>query len=450
MKKTFLAAAVLLITLSCAKQNPVISVEGGKIKGVVENGVTVYRGIPFAAPPVGDLRWQAPQPVVPWDGIKVCDTFGPICPQEEFEEGTFYWREFYWMGSPEMSEDCLYLNVWAPADARGKSLPVAMWIHGGAYDHGYGYEVTMDGTEWAKRGVIMVTINYRVGIFGFLSHPELSAAQGGVSGNYGLMDQIKALEWVKDNISAFGGDPGNITILGQSAGAGSVKNLCASPLSKGLIAKAIIQSGGGLAPQDGLRTPAVQVNPDSTGKRIMDQAGLTSISAMRAASQDELLAALAEYKKDNRVRLAPHKDGHVLTQSFDEAVYGNTVADIPYMIGCTTRDMAGMRSNAIDNFAEVRSSLSDKPVYEYYFQRDLPAEDDDKYPEMDGAFHSADLWYMFGTLKKSWRPFTEADSALSEKMLDAWTGFAKSGNPGWAPSVKGAVYKEVLDITPTR
>ena len=223
--------ALCLVAALAWGQSPTIKVEGGMIQGVpsAASDVTVFRGIPYAAPPVGDLRWKRPQPVVKWKGVKVADTFS---------------------NNTVQSEDCLYLNVWTPANAVGNQnskLPVAFWVHGGAYFNGYGHEITMDGDAWAKRGVILVTINYRLGIFGFLAHPELSAGTpDGTSGNYGTYDQIAALKWVHDNIAQFGGDPNNITVLGQSAGAASIKNLVSSPLSKGMIKNAIIQSGGGI------------------------------------------------------------------------------------------------------------------------------------------------------------------------------------------------------------
>ena len=186
MKRVLLLTTFLILAACGAKDN-VLTVEGGKIQGVASQapGITVFKGIPYAAAPVGELRWQAPQPVTPWEGVRVCDTFGPISWQGGNAPGTFYGDEFYWEGTPDCNEDCLYLNVWAPTKALNSKagLPVALWIHGGAYMNGYGYEVTMDGDEWAKRGVILVTINYRLGTLGFLSHPELSAEQGGQSGN---------------------------------------------------------------------------------------------------------------------------------------------------------------------------------------------------------------------------------------------------------------------------
>ncbi len=429
---------LLLLAASCTQQNYVVSVEGGQLQGVPSEaaGVVVYKGIPYAAPPVRDLRWQAPQPVQPWEGVKVCDTFGPIAPQPGNKPGTFYGDEFYWQGTPEESEDCLYLNVWAPANAIGKGakLPVAMWIHGGAYMNGYGYEVTMDGDQWAKRDVILVTINYRLGTLGFLSHPELTAEQG-QSGNYGTMDQIAALQWVKDNIEAFGGDPSRITIFGQSAGAMSVKTLLVSPLSRNLMAGAIIQSGGGLNTR-GLTPDGSQEQYDAMGKAAMDKAGLTDLAAMRAASTEEIRAVQGWFM--------PHPDGKVVTGSFEEAFFDGSISQAPIMIGYNKDDYEGLGGASVDEFCALRDSLG-CTVYEYEFLRELPT--DEAHPaSAKGAFHSAELWYIFGTLNRSWRPFVEADYALSSRMLDAWTDFCKFGNPGWPAYGHDGSFKETFDI----
>lgn len=447
------ALAALALCISCSKSDPlVVKVDGGKIKGVASQAqdVAVFKGIPYAAPPVGDLRWKKPQPVVAWRGVRDCSEFGNISIQLGHDEGSFYWKEFYYMGFPTQSEDCLYLNVYAPAGSVGNNkakLPVAMWVHGGAFHNGYSNEITMDGDAWAQRGVILVTINYRLGLMGFLNHPELTEEGGGTSGGYGMYDQIAALQWVHDNISAFGGDPDNITVFGQSAGAMSVKNLVASPLSKGLIAKAIIQSGGGLNPQGrGGGAPAGgQANYDRTGTNIQQAGGFADLKAMRAATPDELKAAVAKLTRG--VSYRPHTDGVMLTESFDEAVWDNSIADIPYMIGCTAQDMGGLGGAAIDRFADVRDSLSTKPVYKYFFQRNPPGDDDD--PEQDaGAFHSSELWYMFHTLDRSWRPFTKADYELSDRMMDYWTNFCKYADPkgGWMRSTRKAPYTQILDI----
>lgn len=436
MKKiAILAAAVLLV---CCAQQPVLTVSGGQIQGVPSEapGVTVFRGIPYAAPPVGEFRWQAPQPVVPWEGVKVCDSFGPIAPQPGNKPGTFYGDEFYWQGTPEESEDCLYLNVWAPSKTLGKKadLPVALWIHGGAYMNGYGYEVTMDGDEWAKRGVILATINYRLGTLGFLSHPELTAQQG-QSGNYGTMDQAAALRWVHDNIGQFGGDPSRITIFGQSAGAMSVKTLLVSPLSRNLMAGAIIQSGGGLNTR-GLSPDGSQEQFDAVGKAAMDNAGFTNLADMRAATTEQIRTVQAWFM--------PHPDGKVVTGSFEEAFFDGSIAQVPILIGYNKDDMGALGGEVVDRFCALRDSLG-CTVYEYEFLRELPT--DESHPaSAAGAFHSAELWYMFGTLDRSWRPFTQADHALSVRMLDAWTDFCKSGNPGWPAYKQDKPYKECFNV----
>lgn len=386
----------MMTVSACMDTNPVLTVEGGKIKGVLTDStnVMVYKGIPYAAPPVGNLKLKLPQPVVPWRGVKIADTFSKICPQAGSPPGTFYWDEFYWNGTPDQSEDCLYLNVWAPAASIGKAdakLPVAMWIHGGAFISGYGHEVTMDGDAWATRGVILVTINYRLGEYGFRQTRYLLRTNfaDDLTGRFGIQDQVAALKWIRNNIAQFGGDPDNITIFGQSAGGMSVMYHLAAPDSRGLFAKAIIQSGGGIAPQ-GFR---------------------------------------------------------VLPRSFNDLVYRNLIADVPIMIGYNLNDVGTLGGAPVDRFCAVRDSLGCKPVYLYEFMRNLPGDDDD--PEKDpGAFHSAELWYMFHTPKNSWRPFTEADYALSNKMVDHWTSFCKTGDPGngWEAYKRDAPFKKEFDV----
>ena len=232
MKKLFYLVAAALCLWACAAKPGQVKVTGGTIQGEVLEDMTVYKGIPFAAPPVGDFRWKAPQPVVAWDGVRECKEFGPN-PMQGNGEGC--------------SEDCLYLNVWTPAKSAKDKLPVMVWIYGGGFAGGA--TSYYDGALLAKKGVIVVSVAYRVGKLGFLSLPELSAENpNGVSGNYGLLDQIAGLQWVKDNIAKFGGDPGNVTIFGESAGGISVSMLCASPLAKGLFQRAISQSGGSFGP----------------------------------------------------------------------------------------------------------------------------------------------------------------------------------------------------------
>ncbi len=420
-KQLALLAACLMATLAWG-QNFVVKVDGGLIQGVpsAAGDVTVFRGIPYAAPPVGNLRWKRPQPVVKWNGVRMADTFSNICWQPGNAVGTFYGNEFYWKEQTVQSEDCLYLNIWTPADAVGyqdKKLPVAFWVHGGAYFNGYGHEITMDGDAWAKRGVILVTINYRLGIFGFLAHPELSAeTTDGTSGNYGTYDQVAALKWVHENISQFGGDPDNITVLGQSAGAASIKNLVSSPMSRGLIRNAVLQSGGGIGSFGS--SDNGQKQAEKTGKKFMKKHGYKKLKEMRAAPAQELLKI---FKEEGMGLFRPHIDGILLTESFDDAAINQHLADANYMIGCTLDDIRPM-GKQIDEFCFLRDSLDHRPAYQYLFARKLPGTH-------DGAFHSAELWYMFHTLDRSWRPMTQADYILADEVMDCWTNFVKYGNP---------------------
>lgn len=433
MKKICVAlSSALLILAGCAEKNPVLTVAGGQIQGVQDGEVYSYLGVPYAAAPVGDLRWKEPQAVTPWEGVKVADHFGPAAPQAPHTEGNPYTSEFFFNGDPEFSEDCLYLNVWTKAPGKtGKKLPVALWIHGGGYTAGWGFEPEMDGKEWAKKDVVLVTFNYRLGVFGFLPHPLLAQESGhNSSGNYGILDQIAALNWVHDNIAQFGGDPDNITIFGQSAGAGSVKTLVNSPLTGNLIKKAIIQSGGGVS-----KTPMlVNTNPVAAGeaaKAVFDWAGYDTLEKMRAASTSEIFNLADRYfaETGQRARLSssPSVDGYLMTETFDAAATEGRIKDIPYMIGFTMNDM-GALGNGIANFCELREKAG-KPAYAYEFARPLP-DDAAGSHKMKGAFHSSELWYTFKSLANSDRPFTEQDYVLADKMLDCWTSFVKTGNPG--------------------
>ncbi|MBN2862619.1 MAG: carboxylesterase family protein [Bacteroidales bacterium] len=436
---SFIIIAILFAILTgCKDKNPVLTIEGGQIRGVGTGtpGVLIYKGIPYAAPPTGDMRWREPQAVIPWDGIKICDTFGAAAPQKLTDPGSFYDREFYAQSPHVKNEDCLYLNIWTPAAGDTKAnLPVAMWIHGGAYRNGFGHEDEFDGVAWAERGVILVTINYRLGILGFLAHPALSAENPNhVSGNYGILDQIAALKWIKANIARFGGNPEQITIFGQSAGAGAVQTLVASPLTKGLIQGGIIQSGGGI----GSRQAATLTDVELTGESIMRFYGCNTIEEMRAHPAEEFgdfENRTEEYMKaENRMAyLSPVVDGYVLKESFSEAAINGNLADIPYIIGGTMEDMRGM-SKPVADFCLVREEQGGK-AYAYQFARPLPGDD-------AGAFHSAELWFIFHTLDRCWRPLTEGDEALSMYMVDCWTNFSKYGDPNgkgdeiWKPYTK--------------
>lgn len=420
---------------SCSDPNPVLTVEGGQVIGMLtpSEGIIAYKGIPFAAPPLGDLRWKEPQAVVPWEGVKRADKYGDAASQITWDPQSFYGREWRASGSVPFSEDCLYLNIWTPAAGKtGKKLPVAMWIHGGGYREGFAYEPEMDGGEdWASRGVILVQVTYRLGILGFLSHPLLTAeSPNGVSGNYGLFDQVAALKWIHNNIEQFGGDPDNITIFGQSAGAGSVQSLCASPLSKGLISQAISMSGGGLNTS---RPGTLLDTAQAANKKMMDFFQKTTLEEMRTLSFEELLSISAKYADTTkkRIMLGPVVDGYLLNGTFSTTALANEIADIPYMIGFTANDMNDA-TQAVKDFCALRAEKSSKPVYAYLFARPLPGDD-------NGAWHSCDLWYVFHSFRHSWRPFTKGDEELSNQIVDYWTNFAKSGNPNgtteglWTP-----------------
>ena len=350
--------------------NPVLEIEGGRIQGVKENGALVYKGVPFAAPPVGELRGKPLQPVIPWEGIRKADTFPLAATQPKMSpDDPLYYREFYTEGSAESGEDCMYLNIWTPQDAVGKpesKLPVAVWIHGGAFLHGWSFEVSMDGAEWAKRGVILVTIPYRLGELGF-----------GTDEMLGFKDQIKALQWVRDNISAFGGDPSNVTIFGGSAGAISCKYLLTMPEADDLFAKAILQSGGGI----------------------------------------------------NVITAVPHMPARPRGQTLEKAMEEGCFDRKPIMTGWVGNDPGFLGKETVLEFCDMKATRGGSPVYVFDFERDLPGE---KEGEINwGAFHGCETWYIFGTLGRAWRPFTEADYDLSRRMIDAWTAFCRTGNPGW-------------------
>lgn len=445
-----------LLFVGCASQQqaedltPVLTVEGGKVQGVAVDNAIVYRGIPYAAPPVGDLRWREPQPVQPWDTVLVADHWSCASWQAAHDpHDANYGVEFY-DNDPEFSEDCLYLNVWTPKGASAhpeKKLPVAMWIHGGAYHAGWSFEKEFDGEAWAQRDVILVTINYRLGIFGFMSHPELSARSGeGISGNYGIYDQYKALQWIHDNISQFGGDPEQITIFGQSAGGGSVRCLVSSPLAKPLISKAIIMSAGGMSRS--LAVEVTQADADALHKEIMDAAGITTLDQLLSSDWQTLYDAQQQYvQKTGNWRLSsPHIDGKLLTKDFTRAALDNTLADIPYMVGSVANDMPGLDQGMID-YALLRDSLSEQPTYVYYFDAAPPT---DGRPALTGSFHSSELWSVFHTQDRSWRPFTEADHNLSDRIVDYWTNFVKYANTNgeqegeWHPCSKSDPYVQKL------
>lgn len=453
-KLSALFALAICCCMSANAQTPVLNIEGGQVQGVTTDieGVVVYRGIPYAAPPIRELRWKAPQPVVPWKGVKLANRFDhPSFQAIQYKGG--YYSEWGYGDEAPFSEDCLYLNVWTKASGQtAKKLPVALWIHGGGYREGWGSEPEFDGQEWANKDVVLVSINYRLGIFGFLTHPALAEeSPNHVSGNYGILDQIESLKWIKKNIAQFGGDPDNVTIFGQSAGGGSVRTLCESPLARGLFHKAVIMSAGGLPtatqPSRPSRYAPVSLEQASEmNKKMFDWAGLTDLQKMRMASTETVFALANLYMSATGDRawapMFPIVDGYVSKESFDDAAIDATLADVPYMIGYTLNDMGDM-APGIAEFCFNREKLGNK-AWAYEFARPLP--DDGSHPEvtarLKGAFHSSDLWFVFKSLKHCWRPWVKGDWDLSEKMLTAWTNFAKYSDPNgkkggeWKPCTR--------------
>lgn len=386
---------------------------------------TVFKGVPYAKAPVGDLRWQKPQPLEPFKGKYIADTFGPISCQSRHEIGSFYQKEFF-DHQEAMSEDCLYLNIWTPAKTNTDHLPVLLWIHGGAFTGGYGHEKEFDGEAFCKQGVILVTINYRLGILGFLSHPWLQ--KEGQTGNFGIYDQIAAIQFVHDHIEAFGGDPNNITIMGQSAGSRSVQIICSTDKTKGLFSKAIMQSAAGT---QSICQELTQEKQSAIVEKMVADLGYTSLEELKATPYKVLIHDFYDYMNENKLNqievLGPNIDGDLLTKSCDELLEEGKFHDIPYMIGSTkdelfSKDIALKIAASTYGFAYLQSYLHTQPVYVYYFEKDLPGDD-------SGAFHSGELWYEFGTLKRAWRPFDQKDEILSNKMVTYWSEFIKKGDP---------------------
>ncbi len=466
MRKIFTLACCVAMLASCSTQNstntnPVLTIEGGQVQGVNTDikGVVVYKGIPYAAPPTGENRWRAPQPVVPWQGVKVCDQFGHPAFQAAHYDGG-YTTEWGYGEEKAYSEDCLYLNVYTKASAQPeKKLPVAIWIFGGGLREGWGSEPEFDGQEWAAKDVVLVTFNYRVGPFGFFAHPEISAEDPEhATGNWGTLDQIEVMKWVKKNIAQFGGDPDNVMIFGQSAGGRSTKFLSASPLTKGLFNKAVIMSASGLqkplTEEELARIPAffrqsqlTLAQAEEQIKEVCDWAYLKTLKQLRSASTEEIYALGALYARVTGKRscltagpITPYIDGYVLPKSFDDACLDGSLADVPYMIGFTLND-AGNMAGQITDFCLNREEVGNK-AWAYQFARPLP--DDGSHPQdyLKGAFHSSDLWFVFKSLKHCWRPWTQGDWDLSEKMLTAWSNFAKYSDPNganggdWKPYTK--------------
>jgi para-nitrobenzyl esterase len=467
-------AAGAVITLHAAGPSTVTSASG-RLAGVSgrDAAVRAFKGIPYAAPPVGPRRWKEPEPAPAWTGVRAADRFAPACMQNVAGARLPWTDEFMHQGA--VDEDCLYLNVWTTA-SRGARRPVFVYFYGGGFNEGSTSVAIYDGEALAKKGLVVVTVNYRVGVFGFLAHPELAAeSPRAASGNYGLLDQVAALRWVQRNIAAFGGDPVNVTIAGQSAGAMSVYLLTASPRTRGLFHRAVVQSGPGALASFGVgaarnlaqpRSPAAQA-----GVAFAKARGAASLAALRARPARELLAPVAGAPP---IRFGPVVDGWLLTDDVETVYAKGWQQDVPLLTGMNAdegsafggygkttvaafREQARTRFGdrteaflalypaasdaeagtaqvrsardgalvALQQLASQRAATAKTPAFLYYFDRAIPWPEHPEY----GAFHSGELPYVFGNLSLMKRPWTTVDRRLADLMTSYWARFATAGNP---------------------
>ena len=452
----FAALTLLALSPSPGFAEQPISTESGPIAaGSSEDpAVRVFKGIPYASPPVGKLRWQPPEPPVAWQGVRVANEYGPPCFQGAFPHVA---------DTRPASEDCVTLNIWEPAKPGKAKLPVMVWIHGGAFVAGS--NIAHDGTALARKGVILVAINYRLGPLGFFTHPLLTAESAhGSSGNYALLDAIAALKWVKKNISGFGGDPNNVTIFGQSAGSEMVNLLMVSPLSKGLFAKAIGESGGSL----GLREPRTLHDSERLGVELADRAGARDLAALRSLSPEKL------FELGGR-QFEPVTEGWSYPIAEREALRRGLQHRLPMIVGSTAdegqlsatltadqyRERAKMRfganaaafleyfpagsdeearwSNKRSGTADaefIEATIADEqsrvaPTYQYRFIHTPPQfyKNPGYARNLSGAYHASELSYVFANLARDYTAWTKVDQMLENGMSSYWVNFSRSGNP---------------------
>jgi para-nitrobenzyl esterase len=481
-------ASILSALLSCvctlpaAASGPQVKIEAGIVEGKEAGAIHAFLGIPYAAPPIGDLRWKPPVPAAKWTGVRKATEFGSHCLQGDVY-GDMVFRD------PGGSEDCLSLNVWAPAKPSGSKLPVMVWIYGGGFAAGSTSEGRQDGTHLAQQGVIVVSMNYRLGIFGFFVHSELAKeSPHHASGNYGLLDQLAALQWVHDNIAAFGGDPGNVTIFGESAGSFSVSAQMASPLAKGLFQKAIGESGAAFFSQ-GLSFDALNVRQEKDLKVVSTKLGVSTLAELRAVPAEKLLAVFGKPEPDS-FSFDPDIDGYFLPEPAPAIFAAGKQNDVPLLAGWNHDEGSydvvfnqqkptaeTMKANAKRDFGDkaeqflrlypidtpeqvTRSAMDfagDKfiawstwdwiesqartgkhPIYRYRF--DLAPPSDPKGPQM-GAYHSAEIEYVFGQLDtKAGMKWRSEDRKLSEEMQKYWANFSRSGDPNGPGLAKWPAY----------
>jgi len=476
----FFSLAIAASVLARASNPLQIKTDKGKVEGslTVDGKVRAFKGIPFAAPPVGNLRWQPPQPAAKWKGVLAVKDFGNHC----LQTGGYPDMIFH---DPGPSEDCLTLNVWTPADAKPGSLPVMVWIFGGGFNTGGTSEARQDGQFLARRNVVVVSMNYRLGIFGFFVHPELTAeSPHQASGNYGLMDQAAAIAWVKRDIAAFGGDPNNITIFGESAGSFSVSAQMASPLGRNLFQKAIGESGGAFY-SSGLGFEPREVREQRDAKFAETVLHATTLADLRKLSADDILKAVTAKTTPPQPRFGPNVDGYFLPDSVPNIYAAGKQAHIPLIAGwnhdeergpvifaeppltverfkiqaqadfgenaakflalypatsnteavTSASDFAGDRFIAFSTWRWLEAHVQTGNAAVYRYRLDLGSPGDKFHPAAIGAFHSDDIEYVFGTLD-SRQEFTARpeDRKLSDLIGTYWTNFARTGDPNGGAS----------------
>jgi len=464
----FGAAAVFPLYAVQAPRLGGVRVAEGRLAGAAaaDPDVTVFKGVPFAAPPVGDLRWRAPRPPAPWDGVRKADAFSASCVQNIVDVRKPWTYEF--MAHGATGEDCLYLNVWTPARAASERHPVLVFIHGGANTEGSGSVPVYDGTGLATKGTVVVTINYRLGPFGFFAHPELTQETTyHASGNYGLLDQIAAVRWVKANIAAFGGDPSRITVAGQSAGASGVRNLIVSPLAKDLFHRAIAESGVSLlgvgpartladAEQDGVRfaraktaasiaelralpaqqiaTPPVGGTPFRWGT-VIDNYALVSgeADAFAAGRHNDVPVLTGTNRDESGASPVPTATAATFQRQIEQR-YGEKAPEFLALYpAASDEDARGSANASARDVARVTTSMwaagraktAASKTFTYFWDHTLPGPDAAQY----GAFHTSEVPYVLNTLAQSDRPFTADDRKIADVMSSYWANFAANGDP---------------------
>ena len=488
--------ALLLAVLSsgpvAAATGPIVEAPAGAVRGIEERGIQMFRGIPFAAPPVGTARWKPPQTIADWDDIRDATKFGPACPQSGGRAGSIYSAE-----RPMTSEDCLSLNIWMPKNA--KNSPVFLWIHGGSLVSGTGSEPIYDGSALAKRGLIVVSINYRLGMLGYFAHPALSAeSPEGISGNYGLLDQMAALQWVKRNIASFGGNAGNVTIAGEFAGALSVMYLMAAPRARGLFHKAIAQSAY-MVPAPALREARHGMVPaEQQGVDVATKLGASDLAALRALSAEDIVARTAA----TGYFPFPNVDGKIVPRQLVDIFDRNEQAPVPILAGFNAGEIRTLRfllpkppADAATYESAIRASYGEfadaflarypsknieqsmlaatrdamygwtserlvsnqgalgVPAYLYYFDHSYPATQEWNLH----AFHAAELPFVFGTAGKTPPLWPKIPDSLAERQLaqaigDYWASFARTGQakaknwPDWPLYAESKGFLHFADV----